>query len=634
MSNLERLDDMNLVEHIFTQAPVGVAFVSLEGKWIKVNPAACQIIGFSEEELMTLPAMDYILSESIPLSELAEHMSSGFENEKQYLHRNGNVVWACVHVSLYYDKHVGEPSYYIVHIIDITTSKVAELKLLESVERYTSLKKYNHDAIISFGLDGKIINGNQMAERLTGYEIPELIGTRISRIVGEESIANLSLVDHDYTSIERDIKSVRHKEGHSVEVLATLAPIIIHNHKVGFYLIVKDMTEEKRLIIEKEDAERTNKAKSDFLAMMSHEIRTPMNGVIGMTDLLLDMDLNAEQMQYASIIKQSGEALLTIINDILDFSKVESGKMELSIEPFELQSIISDVFQMNAPRAKNKDLQMETYIDPEIPDKLLGDGNKLRQVLINLLSNAIKFTQKGSISLSAKKVEQLHDRVCLEFEVLDTGIGIPDSKAGGLFEPFYQVDHYMTRQIEGTGLGLAISKKMVELMGGEIRYEPRRDENGSRFVFRTNFTLQSNLELKEDQQVNQCCDKPDHLLRILVVEDNEVNQLVLVKMMNKLGYTPAVVSDGKKAIKACLEDTYDLVFMDIQMPIMDGVEATRQIREQLSDKCPYIIAVTAHAIKGDREKYLSMGMDEYISKPLSMHLISETIEKFKSLRFT
>lgn len=631
MSHPERLDDMNIVEHIFIQAPVGVAFVSLDGKWINVNPAACQIIGYSREELMTLPALDYILAESVPLSELTSCITTGFENEKQYLHRNGNVVWANVHISLFYDQVTGEPSYYVVHIVDITSSKVAELKLLESVERYTSLKKYNHDAIISFGLDGMIINGNQMAEHLTGFAISELIGTRISRIVGEEMVVKLPFVDHDYTAIERDINTIQHKDGHLVEVLATLAPIIIHNHKVGFYLIIKDMTEEKRLIIEKEAAERTNKAKSDFLAMMSHEIRTPMNGVIGMTDLLLETEMDDEQTQYASIIKQSGEALLTIINDILDFSKIESGKMELSIEPLHVSSIMNDVYYINLPRANDKDLQVEICTDPTIPNKLLGDGNKLRQILTNLLSNAVKFTQRGNISLSAKMLEQVEDQVCIEFEVLDTGIGIPESKADRLFEPFYQVDHYMTRQIEGTGLGLAISKKMVELMGGNIRYEPREDQTGSRFVFTAYFTLQPYSERMEDWHTHVNGEEPENGLRILIAEDNDVNQIVLVKMMNKLGYRAKVVPNGKEALSACMKKPYDIVFMDIQMPIMDGVEATRLIREQLSENCPYIVAVTAHAIKGDREKYMSLGLDEYISKPLNMNSIVEVIEKFRAL---
>src|SRR5690606_10215392 len=228
--------------------------------------------------------------------------------------------------------------YYIFHANDITESKLVEQRLLESVERYTSLKKNNHDAIISFGLNGKIINGNQIAEQLTGYPIPDLIGMSIAVLIGERNLASIQSSSAEFGRVEKDLTYIRNRAGQEVEVLSTLAPIVIHNETVGYYIIAKDMTEQKKLLIEKEAAERTKNAKSEFLAMMSHEIRTPMNGVIGITDLLMETELSIEQMEYLKIIKQSGDTLLSIINDILDFSKIESGKVEIAEEDFNLRA--------------------------------------------------------------------------------------------------------------------------------------------------------------------------------------------------------------------------------------------------------------------------------------------------------
>ncbi|MGV2786915.1 PAS domain S-box protein, partial [Clostridium perfringens] len=282
----------------------------------------------------------------------------------------------------------------------ITQSKIAERKLQESIERYTSLKKYNHDAIISFNLEGRIINGNQMAEQLTGYKIPELIGTRISNLIGERNLTRVLSASADYVAVEKGINVIHHKDGHTVEVLATLAPIVIHNKNVGFYIIAKDMTEQKRLIIEKEAAEKTNKAKSEFLAMMSHEIRTPMNGVIGMTDLILETELDEEQRDYVQIIKKSGTTLLNIINDILDFSKIESGRTELVEETFNLRTALSETLNLILPKALEKNIEVTTSVASDVPSQVYGDVTKLRQVLMNLLSNAIKFTPNGAVSIS------------------------------------------------------------------------------------------------------------------------------------------------------------------------------------------------------------------------------------------
>jgi len=637
MSDINIFGHQALFEHVYKSAPIGIALVTIEGSWISVNPAACKMFGYTDEELMAQPATDYIYSECInnkdKLLQSLDEESSTISMEKQFVHKDGNVIWASMHVSLVRDDQDQTPLFFISQIVDITDSKVAEQRLQESIERYTSLKKYNHDAIISFNLEGRIINGNQMAEQLTGFKIPELIGTKISNLIGERNLARVLSFSPDYVAVEKEINCIHHKGGHQVEVLATLAPIVISGKNVGFYIIAKDMTEQKRLIIEKEAAEKTNNAKSEFLAMMSHEIRTPMNGVIGMTDLILDTELDEEQREYVQIIKKSGTTLLNIINDILDFSKIESGRTELVEETFSLRTALSETLNMILPKALDKNIEVTTSVASDVPNQVYGDVTKLRQVLMNLLSNAIKFTPNGAVSISVQRVRDQANSALIQFSVTDTGIGVPNEKVAQLFEPFYQVDHYMTRQVEGTGLGLAICKKLVQLMGGDIWYERNPNQQGSVFTFTVDFSFSANASnMPEAGTVHEnYSDGSD--LKILIAEDNEVNQLVLKKMIEKLGYNSTTVLNGLEAVEAFKRYPYDMVFMDIQMPFMDGMEAVQLIKESApSDHQPYIVAVTAHAIKGDREKYLGMGMDEYVSKPVSLNVISAIIDKFLAER--
>ncbi|MHA2853934.1 PAS domain S-box protein [Paenibacillus lautus] len=637
MSDINIFGHQALFEHVYKSAPIGIALVTIEGSWISVNPAACKMFGYTDEELMAQPATDYIYSECInnkdKLLQSLDEASSTISVEKQFVHRDGNVIWASIHVSLVRDDQDQTPLFFISQIVDITDSKVAEQKLQESIERYTSLKKYNHDAIISFNLEGRIINGNQMAEQLTGFKIPELIGTKISNLIGERNLARVLSSAADYVAAEKGINCIHHKDGHQVEVLATLAPIVIHGKNVGFYIIAKDMTEQKRLIIEKEAAEKTNKAKSEFLAMMSHEIRTPMNGVIGMTDLILETELDEEQQEYVQIIKKSGTTLLNIINDILDFSKIESGRTELVEETFSLRTALSETLNMILPKALDKNIEVTTSVASDVPNQVYGDVTKLRQVLMNLLSNAIKFTPNGAVSISVQCVRDQANSELIQFSVTDTGIGVPSEKIAQLFEPFYQVDHYMTRQVEGTGLGLAICKKLVQLMGGDIWYERNPNQQGSVFTFTVDFSFSANAgNMPEAGTVHENhSDGSD--LKILIAEDNEVNQLVLKKMIEKLGYNSTTVLNGLEAVEAFKRYPYDMVFMDIQMPFMDGMEAVQLIKESAPpDHQPYIVAVTAHAIKGDREKYLGMGMDEYVSKPVSLNVVSAIIDQFLAER--
>lgn len=631
MQHWDAAGRQSVYEHVFKHAPIGITLVATDGRILGVNPAVCAMFGYTEEEIMARSAEAFFSSEGVSdlIRKIREGETQATGLEQRMSRKDGSEIWVSVFVSLVRDEQSAAPLYYIVQAMNITNSKATELKLQESIERYTSLKKYNHDAIVSFTLEGKIMNGNVMAERLTGHKIPDLIGTEIARLIGEPNLRSVLTAQGDYTAAENAITEIRHADGREVEVLATIAPIIIHGETVGFYLIAKDMTEQKRLIIEKEAAEKTNRAKSDFLAMMSHEIRTPMNGVIGMTELLTETNLDPEQREYVQIIKKSGTTLLTIINDILDFSKIESGKSELAEEPFSVRATLSDTLNVILPKTLEKNLKLTTSVAPDVPSLLLGDVTKVRQVLMNLLSNAIKFTPNGAISISVTRLSSDDERISLRFAIRDTGLGVPADKTVHLFEPFYQADYFMTRKYEGTGLGLAICKKLVHLMDGEIWHEPNGDQPGSTFVFTGKFRLTAmpaTAPVAESEIPTL-----NNSLRILIAEDNEVNQTVLKKMVGKLGYNSTVVANGADAIEAVKRHPYDMIFMDIQMPLMDGIQATRAIKESLApDVVPYLVAVTAHAVKGDREKYLAAGLDDYISKPIDMDAVAAVLEKVVS----
>lgn len=518
---------------------------------------------------------------------------------------------------------------------DISERKKVELKLQETIERYTSLKKYNHDAIVSLDLEGNILNMNAMAERITGYQVREVVGLNISKFIGAKYRNRILLETSNHASVERDINRIKHRDGHSTEVLATIAPIIINNMTKGYYIIAKDITEQKKLLIAKEAAERTNKAKSEFLAMMSHEIRTPMNGVIGMTDLLLETtDLSEEQREYIQVISKSGSTLLAIINDILDFSKIESGRAVVISEPFNIRELVDETLDVFQLKAKEKKLEVKTTISPSIPGMLIGDYNRLKQVLMNVIGNAIKFTEQGGVSITIKDLEQGFGNVLLQFTISDTGIGIPKDKLKYLFEPFSQLDNFMTRKSEGTGLGLAISKKIVEMMGGEI-HAIQSDEPGATFVFTAYFQHENQLETTQAELSGTNEQDSAETLSILIAEDNEVNQMVLTRMLEKMGFKPNLVENGNEVIEALKQSDYDIVFMDIQMPLKNGLDATREIKTIFpAEKWPYITAVTANALRGDQEICMEAGMDDYISKPIKMDDLAKVIQKYLSKKFS
>ncbi len=537
---------------------------------------------------------------------------------------------------------------------DVTERNRVVENLRESELRFRALFEGAPVGVVLTGQDGDILMVNRHVEQLLGYGREELIGKKIEVLVPQRF--RDAHVEHRARFLRKAGGSAmesgmdltaRQKDGSERAVSVSLSRIQT-GAGVAFLTILSDRTERAKVQEyqrkSREAAEHSGRLKSEFMATLSHEIRTPLNAILGVSDLLAQSDLTSEQREHVDVLHIAGETLLQMINDVLDFSKLEAGKVALSTDSFDLRDCLETAVGLFEPTAEARGVTLRVDDGQDMPRRVVGDSARLRQVLVNLIGNACKFTEQGMVTVSAKIVERDGERGEIQCAVADTGIGIPQDKLARLFKPFSQADASTTRKYGGTGLGLAISAELVRLMGGKLWVESEFGK-GSTFYF----TIEVGLDVTGSESGRRDERDPVHpssvrpspskgiatdgrMPSILLAEDNPVNRKVVLSLLATLGCQSDVAVNGLEVLEAVLHKRYDIILMDIQMPEMDGLDASRHLVKMLKpEERPVIIAVTAHSMKIHREECFAAGMDDYLSKPIRLDTLKRRLERWTGL---
>jgi len=637
--------ERTMLQGILKNAPVGILVKSLQadtaGRYLVWNRAMERMFGLPAAKVIgnkSIEIFDPVLASVFNEQDLQATQGGKIELTPLSIKLNsGNIVIRTYKARI--DDADGQPLALVGVINDITDSEKTSADLRETESRWQLAIAASDAGVWDWSAEtGKIFLSQRMRELI---RIPEnLICDSLSdlvKFVKAEDIVVIREAMEEHLSGEVEIfrAEVRlNTDDETWLVVNGKAQIGDSGKPTRAIGTVADITPvkvaERQMALSKELAESANQAKSDFLAMMSHEIRTPLNGVLGFADLLAESKLNDQQREFLQTIRDSGGALLAILNDILDYSKIEAGKLDVHLKPTDVRQIGQSLVAFFHPQAEKKGIELRLQIHSSVPSLVLCDPVRVRQIILNLMGNALKFTSRGYVEFDLRATESRQpgfSDIC--FYVRDSGIGISQSDQARLFEPFNQLDASTARRFGGTGLGLSIVKRLTELMGGSVRVE---SEVGTGTMFqvtlpcqlvRDDYDPRKTMLIQLDITPDFAKSRP---LRILVAEDNLVNRKLARLLLQKFGYNPDEAEDGSRAVAMALENGYDLVLMDIQMPGMDGYEAAQRIREMCA--CPpRIVALTAHALKSDEERSHKLGMDGHLSKPIRADLLRKVLEK-------
>jgi len=513
-------------------------------------------------------------------------------------------------------------------ISNIVAAVYSRIKKANDNNILATFAKETDYAIVITNPEGKIEWINNGYEKLSGYNIDEVKETKPNFFaqntdLDQENIKIMKLAIKNQKRIETEIYNYS-KSGKKYWVHIEIKPIFENGLLTHYIAVQKDITDlkevEEKLREAKEIAETANEAKNRFLAITSHEIRTPLNIILGMSKILLETELSETQHKYLSGIKSASQNLLLIINDLLDISKIEAGKLQLESIEFNLKEVMDDAITFQKIKAKEKGIDLILDYDDSISESLIGDPFRLNQILLNLLTNALKFTEKGSVSLLCKLIFETEIENQIQIQIIDTGIGIDQKKIDSIFDSFTQEDISITRKYGGTGLGLTITKQLIDLFNGKISVSSDKTK-GTTFTILVSFR-KSIKNLTVDSQLDEF--KSLKGIKLLLAEDNELNQIIALAYLNRWEIETDTAFNGVEAINMIKGKEYDIILMDIQMPVMDGIKATQIIRNELKMDTP-IIALTAHALNEEKEKYMLSGLNDYITKPIDENRLYNAI---------
>jgi PAS domain S-box-containing protein len=663
----------------FEQAAVGLVEVGIDGRILMVNEKLCQIVGrpaglLTGSALIDLTHPDDRAGDYENLNVLLSGSIGPSQTEKRQVRPDGTVVWVKASFALVRDA-AGQPCSLIGAIRDVSDQKEAEIALQQSRDRYRFLADSMPHLVFTATPEGEVDYCNWRWTDYTGRPAVDSAGRELTAVIHPDDLdgcrtkwvcaiasgepyfteARLRRVDGEYRW--HRIQAARlHDEAGTILQWVGACDDIDDRKKAEARL---ERTVQERTAEAGEQARRAeaaNQAKSEFLAMISHEIRSPMNIIAGMADLLWESELSAQQQEYLSILRKAGETLLAVINDILDLSAVEARRLRIEASEFDLSSVLDGALMVMRPRARTRKLELSCEVAPSVPKHPVGDAARVRQILLNLIGNAIKFTETGSVTLRVKGEPEMGPGG-VSFAITDTGIGIPEDKHALIFEPFAQADSSITRKFGGTGLGLTISKQLVDLMGGRIWVESEPGQ-GSTFAFSVPFGVRPDPPDAPEAQnglafltgangqgpAHSCGLEPLRSVaqgpgamagrrpaRILLADDSADNVFLVQAFLKDSAYLLDVVTDGAQAVAQVQQHCYDLILMDVQMPLMDGRTATRAIRawEAGQRRAPVpVLALTAHALSNEVEKSLAAGCDAHLTKPIQRHALLQALERY------